>query len=58
MLCCMCLLENSKMLDIFDKKGKFLNIAVVIDTHFWFKVMLHYSRIPSLLNHTLIPDTC
>lgn len=39
MLCCVCLLENTKMIDIFDEKGKGLNIAVVIDTHFWFKVI-------------------
>ncbi|KAM7342757.1 transcription factor grauzone-like isoform 2-T2 [Cochliomyia hominivorax] len=37
MLCCICLLETTNMLDIFNEQGKNLNIANIINKHFWFK---------------------
>lgn len=39
LLCCVCLYKNSEAIGIFDDIHVQLNIAEIIDKHFWFKVM-------------------
>lgn len=37
-ICLLCLETGDNLLDIFGKKGNELNIAVILQKHFWFEV--------------------
>lgn len=46
MLCCVCLLQHSKTLGVFDVTNKVHKIAEIVHQHFWFKVSsLHLNKI-------------
>lgn len=40
MLCCVCLLDVSSGIDIYDDEGKENNMAEIISKYFWFKVLV------------------
>lgn len=39
MLCCVCLLDNTTNIDIFEDEGRKLEVADIINKYLWFKVI-------------------
>lgn len=44
-ICLLCLETNDNLLEIFGKKGIDLNVATILDEHFWFEVKSDFSTV-------------